>query len=111
MTGTDRTDVSWRGDIWAGVLRSKCWTSRLEASREGITLSGPFGMGYELASSDVRRMEPAIGQFFSWTWEIRRAIRIVHSRNDIPQKLIFRARKTPTTEMLTSLGILGYTVP
>ena len=94
MTETNETSVSWRGEIWAGFIRTKNWSSELDASRERLLLSGPRNMRYVLLSSQVRR-----------------AIRIVHSHNDIPEKLVFQARKTQAAVLLEQLRTLGYNVP
>ena len=111
MTETNETNVGWRGEIWAGCIRTKNWSSRLDASRERLLLSGPRDMRYVLLSSQVHEVGPAIGKFLFWTWEVRRAIRIVHSHSYIPEKLVFQARKTQATVMLMQLRNLGYNVP
>jgi len=111
MTETNQTSVNWRGEIWAGFIRTKNWSSELDASRERLLLSGPRNLRYILVSSQVQEVGPAIGKFLFWTWQVRRAIRIVHSHNDIPEKLVFQARKTQATVMLEQLRILGYNVP
>ncbi len=103
--------VTWRGDVWAGFIRSKNWSSQLDASRERLLLSGPRNMGYVLAPSQVREIGPAIGKLLFYKWQIRRAIRIVHCHKDIPEKLVFQARKTRTSVMLKELGALGYNAP
>ena len=111
MTKTNEKSVSWRGEIWAGFSRTKNWSSKLDASRERLLLSGPQNMRYVLLSSQVQEVGPAIGKFLIWTWQVRRAIRIVHSHNDIPEKLVFQARKMQTAVMLEQLRTFGYSVP
>ncbi len=107
---TNETNVSWRGEIWAGFIRTKNWSSELDASRERLLLRGPRNIRYDLLSSHVQKVGPTIGKFLFWTWQVRRAIRIVHSRNDIPEKLVFQARETPAVVMLEQLRALGYNV-
>jgi len=110
MTETNETSVSWRGEIWAGIIRTKNWSSELEVSHERLLLSGPRNIRYILQSSQVHEIAPAIGKFLFWTWQVRRAIRIVHSHNDIPEKLVFQARRTAAAVMLEQLRALGYNV-
>ena len=110
MTETNEKSVSWRGEVWAGFVRTKNWSSNLDASRERLLLSGPQNMRYVLLSSQVQEVGPAIGKFLIWTWQVRRAIRIVHSHNDIAEKLVFQARKMQTAVMLEQFRTLGYNV-
>ena len=111
MTETNETSINWRGEIWAGFIRTKNWSSKLDASRERLLLSGLGKMRYVLLASQVQEVGPAIGKFLFWTWQIRRAIRIVHSHSDIPEKLVFQARKTEAAVMLEQLRSLGYKMP
>ncbi len=111
LNENSETGVRWRGDIWAGFIRTKNGSSELDASRERLLLSGPRNIRYILALSQVREVGPAIGKFLFWTWQIRRAIRIVHRHDDIPAKLVFQARKTQTATMLEELRSLGYNAP
>ena len=39
MTETNETSVNWRGEIWAGFIRTKNWSSELDASRERLLLT------------------------------------------------------------------------
>ncbi len=104
-------NISWRGEIWAGFIRTKNWSSKLDASPERLLLRGPRNMQYVLLPSHVQEVGPAIGKFLFWSWQIRRAIRIVHNRSDIHEKLVFQAKKTQTIVMLEQLRTLGYNVP
>ena len=38
MTETNKKNVSWGGEIWAGFIRTKNWSSKLNVSRENLTL-------------------------------------------------------------------------
>jgi hypothetical protein len=101
-------NIDWKGEIWAGFIRSKNWSSRLEASREKIYLTGPMNMRYSLKSSQVNEIIPAIGKFLFWSWQIRGAIRIIHNHKKIPSKFVFQAKGIQTAEMLSKLENLGY---
>ncbi len=110
MDEINEESVTWCGDIWAGFIRSENWSSQLDASRERILLSGPRNMRYVLLPSQVQEIGPAIGKMLFYTWQVRRAIRIVHSHKDIPEKLVFQARKIQTAVMIEKLRALGYNV-
>ncbi len=111
MSESKETSIRWRGEIWAGFIRTKNWSSTLDASPERLLLSGPRDIRYVLLSSQVQEVGPAIGSFLSWTWQIRRAIRIVHCHKDTPEKLVFQAKKTHAAVLLDQLRALGYNVP
>ncbi len=107
-SGTSTT--SWKGDIFAGGLRTRNWTAELAVSREELVLTGPMGMRYVLYSSQVEEVRAAIARFLFWSWNFKNAISISHNNDQVPSKLVFRSRSTPAPAMLDRLRALGYPV-
>ncbi len=100
--------TSWKGDIFAGVLRTRNWTAELAVSQEVLVLAGPMGMRYVLYASQVEEVRAAIARFLFWSWHFKNTISISHSNDQVPSKPVFRSRSTPAPVMLGRLRALGY---
>ena len=102
--------TSWKGELFAGVVRTKNWTAELTVSEEEFVLTGPMGIRHVLDASEVEEVRVAVGRFLSWSWHLKNTISISHHNDRVPSKLAFRSRSTPAPTMLDRLRALGYNV-
>ena len=102
--------ISWKGEIFAGVIRTRNWTAELTVSQEEFVLTGPMGVRYVLSASQVEEVRVGVGRFLFWSWELKNTISISHNNDHVPSKLAFRSRSTPAPAMLNRLRALGYKV-
>ena len=103
--------VTWQGDMCFGILSTERNSTELAASPTHLVLSGPLGKRYELPATQVEKIETG-----KWSWWflkglISGCIQIQHNVDGVPKKLLFSARKTPSTEVAEELKKLGYKVP
>jgi hypothetical protein len=106
-----RGPVAWDGDMCFGIISSKCQSTTLTASADGLILAGPLGKTFHLPSSKVRLVET--GKSSVWFLEGLRSgcIQIHHQVEDVPELLLFSARGISAPEVAQALKRLGYELP
>jgi len=102
--------ATWQGDIIAGKIQSFNWSAELQVTKEKLILTGPVNMHYQLSAENVNEVKIAIGKFLSFSWRMKKTIRIVHSEPGITPVLAFRSRRAKATEIVSKLRDLGYNV-
>ncbi len=104
----NRRAITWPGDMCFGIISSKCQSTTLTASSEGLILEGPLGISFRLPSSKVRLVET--GKSSVWFVEGQRTgcIQIHHDLDGIPELLLFSAKGIPAEEVAQELRKLGY---
>ena len=114
MTGTEgefsTSANSWKGEVFAGIIRTKNWTGELTVSDQELVVTGPMGMRHAIHASQVEEVRVAVGRFLFWSWRLKNTISISHNNHQVPSKLAFRSRSTPAPVMLDRLKTLGYHV-
>ena len=114
MSGTEGESStsanSWKGEVFAGIIRTKNWTGELTVSDREMVVTGPMGMRHVLTVSQVGEVRVAVGRFLFWSWRLKNTISISHNNDQVPSKMAFRSWSTPAPEMLDRLQALGYQV-
>jgi hypothetical protein len=110
-TQPNRGANTWEGDMCFGIISSKCHSTTLTASADGLILAGPLGKTFHLPSSKVRLVET--GKSSVWFLEGQRtgSIQIHHDVEGVPELLLFSARGISAPEIAQALKQLGYEVP
>ena len=107
----NRAPITWPGDMCFGIISSKCQSTTLTASSDGLILEGPLGKTFRLPFSKVRLVET--GKSSVWFLEGQRTgcIQIHHDVEGVPELLLFSARGIPAAEVAQELKKLGYEAP
>jgi hypothetical protein len=103
--------ITWEGEICFGIISSKCHSTTLTASADGLILAGPLGKTFHLPSSKVRMVDT--GNSSVWFLEGQRTgcIQIHQDVEGVPGRLLFSARGISAPEVAQALEQLGYEVP
>ena len=113
MTSTTdelRSRLSWKGDLFAGFVRTNNRTAKLTATADRLSLTGPLGLEYVVEAHRVDELRVARGKFLFWSWDMKNTVAIVHRDDRVSSRLAFRSKNTPVSVMLEGLASLGYPV-
>ena len=108
---SDQATVRCRGDLQLGVRQSVNSSARLTAASDEIRIDSPLE-NLVLSCEEVEAIEQVTWRLFKWTGKSR-AFRIVHSRAEGPDSIIFRIKLRGSAYMaslLESFRSLGYGV-
>jgi hypothetical protein len=103
--------ITWQGDICFGVISSKCYSTTLSASSDGLVFAGPLGKTFRLPSSKVRLVETGKSSVWFLSGLRTGCIQIHHDVEGVPKQLLFSAKGISAPEVAQDLKKLGYEVP
>ena len=104
------SSISWDGEIFAGIVRTRNWSAHLLATSEELVLTGPMSLRYALPLDEIEEIRCARGKLWVWSWQLANTVSIVHRADSVPARLAFRTRNVPGTTMVERLATLGYPV-
>ena len=105
-----KEEKRFRGDMCMGILHTKYRSAELIATPERLILKGPLRRRYELPAEKVERIEKAGLYIWFLTGLISGSIRIYHTIDGYPKRLMFTAWRVKADKLLEELKGLGYKI-
>ena len=96
------------GEMCMGILSTKYWSAKLIATPDRLILIGPRKYTYELPAENVERIEKAGLHIWFLIGLIFGSIRIYHTIEGYPERLMFTAWRVKADKLLEELKDLGY---
>ncbi len=103
--------ITWQGDMCFGIISTKCHSTTLTASSEGLIFAGPLGKTFHLPSSKVRLVETGKSSVWFLSGLRTGCIQVHHDVDGVPELLLFSATGISAPEVAQQLRKLGYEVP
>ncbi|TKJ33305.1 MAG: hypothetical protein CEE38_20875 [Planctomycetes bacterium B3_Pla] len=100
----------FKGDMCMGILSTKHRSTELIATPDRLILKGPLRRMYELEAENVERIEKAGVYIWFLTGLIFGSIRIYHTIEGYPKRLMFTAWRVKADKLLEELKGLGYKI-
>jgi hypothetical protein len=100
----------FRGDMCMGIFSTRRRSAELIATPERLILKGPLRGMYELLAGNVKRIEKAGLYIWFLIGLIFGSIRIYHTIEGYPERLMFTAWGVKADKLLEELKGLGYKI-
>jgi len=100
----------FKGDMCMGILSTTRRSTELIATPDRLILKGPLMRTYELPAESIERIEKAGLYIWFLTGMFFGSIRIYHTIEGYPERLMFTAWRVKADKLLEELRVLGYNV-
>ena len=100
----------FRGEMCMGILSTKYWSTELIATPERLILKGPRKYTYELPVEKIERIEKAELHIWFLIGLLFGSIRIYHTVEGYPERLMFTAWRVKADKLLEELRGMGYKI-
>ena len=110
QTANTYEEKRFKGDMCMEILSTKHRSTELIATADRLILKGPLRRTYELPVESIERIEKAGLYIWFLTGLIFGSIRIYHTIEGYPERLMFTAWRVKADKLLEELKALGYKI-